>query len=58
MLSYDLLINKMAVESEWSAVVLEKAPAEAETETKALKLLIAVLKDVHNNLGGNSCKEK
>ena len=49
MLSYDLLINKMAVESEWSAVVLEKAPAEAETETKALKLLIVVLNDIHNN---------
>ena len=55
MLSYDLLINKMAVESEWSAVVLEKAKAE----TEALKLLIVVLNDVNNNnLGASSSEEK
>ena len=46
--------DKMAAESELSAGMLEKAKAE----TEALKLLIAVLKDVHNNLDGNSGKEK
>ena len=44
----------MAVESESSVVMLERTKAE----TEALKLLIAVLKDVHNNLGASSGKEK
>lgn len=46
----------MAAECERSAVVLEKAKAQAETEAR--KLLIEVLKDVHNNLGASLGREK
>ena len=46
----------MAAECERSAVVLEKA--KPQTESDALKLLIVVLNDVHNNLGASSSEEK
>lgn len=39
--------DKMVAESELSAGMLEKAKAQAESD--ALKLLIVVLKDIHNN---------
>lgn len=41
--------DKIAVESESSVVMLERAKAEID----ALKLLIVVLNDIHNNLGVN-----
>ena len=46
--------DKMAAESDLSAVMLEKAKAE----TEALKLLIVVLNDVNNNLGASLSEEK